>query len=125
MYDMREVRQKFLTHRSHAKQRGIEFKMTFEEWWEIWKPHWHNRGTRVGQFMMCRTMDKGAYEVGNVRIDTPKGNARTRSLVAYDRTMECRKQEYVEHEVEDDEEDSWLPPELRHFHTMNDLYEQV
>lgn len=128
MYDMREVRRKFLNHRGQAKQRGIEFKMTFDEWWEIWRPHWHNRGNKVGQFGMCRTMDKGAYEVGNVRIDTPKGNARTRSLVAYDRTMQVRKQEYVVHEIEEDEpeeEDSWLPPELRRLHTMSDMYEQV
>lgn len=119
-YDMKDVRKKFLTQRNRAKVRGIEFKMTFDEWWEIWKPHWHNRGSKVGQFVMCRKMDKGPYEIGNVRIAPIACNARDRSYVIHDRHMKAVKEkalsELVAHEHEDsdyDEEESWLPDEMK------------
>lgn len=110
----------FSQHKSGAKFRGIEFKFTFDEWWEIWKPHFHNRGVHKGQFVMCRTMDNGAYEVGNVRIDTPAGNARTRSYVAYDRrwavVTESHKPVIAEEpkdDLESDFEKDWLPSHLK------------
>jgi hypothetical protein len=120
MLDMKLVKIAYSAHKSHAKQRGIEFKMTFDEWWGIWKPHWHLRGNGVGQLMMCRTMDKGAYEVGNVRLDTQAGNARTRSYVAYDRRMEEVKRHnkpVIDEESKAPEEETWesrwLPEELQ------------
>lgn len=59
---------RFRTQRSTAKgQRGIEWKLTFKEWMEIWKDHWPNRG-RGHKLVMCRFKDQGAYEVGNVFI---------------------------------------------------------
>ena len=60
-------------HRSNAKTRGIPFNLTFDEWWSLWEPHWKQRGTEKA---MCRTEDAGAYEVGNVRIDTYSNNAK-------------------------------------------------
>lgn len=114
--DMQLVRKHYAEQKRGAKQRGIEFKLTFEEWWEIWKPHWANRGRNVGNFVMCRTMDSGAYEVGNVRIDTVKGNAKTRSVVAFDKRMQHAKMENANNSLDDfhdDEEDGWLPRHLR------------
>lgn len=67
-------RQKYSSHKSNAKRRGLEFDFTFEEWWEIWEPHIHNRGTEPGQLQMCRTRDEGGYTPGNVRIDTVESN---------------------------------------------------
>jgi hypothetical protein len=57
-----------------AAARGIEFRLTFEQWWWLWEPHYENRGNKKGQMCMCRLHDKGAYEVGNVRIDRLKAN---------------------------------------------------
>tara|TARA_R110000851_G_scaffold61962_6_gene142520 strand:+ start:4809 stop:5204 length:396 start_codon:yes stop_codon:yes gene_type:complete len=73
-------RAKYCKQKNHAKTRGIPFNLTFEEWWEMWEPHFRNRGKNVTNLMMCRTGDTGAYEVGNVRLDTPLSNQRERHL---------------------------------------------
>lgn len=63
-------RQKFCAHKGVAKQRGIPFHFTFEEWCNIWDKsgHWDERGNRRGKYCMSRYEDKGAYEIGNVFI---------------------------------------------------------
>lgn len=61
-------------HAVRAGRRGIEFNLTFSQWWALWEPHYAARGTNTGQMCMCRTGDKGAYEIGNVRIDTVNSN---------------------------------------------------
>lgn len=66
---LREQRKKYNEHRRSAKKRCVEFRLTFEEWWGYWEPHYHLRGTTKGCMCMCRRLDQGAYEVGNVRID--------------------------------------------------------
>lgn len=63
---------KYVDHRNHARHRGIEFMISFEEWWEMWEPFWDKRGP--GGYVMCRTKDQGPYAVGNVRIDTHRNN---------------------------------------------------
>lgn len=68
------VEGKYKAHKEGAIQRGIEFKLSFDEWWELWKPHWKDK--LQGEICMCRNGDKGAYEVGNVRIDTWQNNIR-------------------------------------------------
>ena len=65
---------KYAAHKKNAKRRGIEFKLTYEEWQREWLPYWENRGR--GKSVMCRTADIGAYEVGNVRVDTQANNAK-------------------------------------------------
>ena len=77
----RDPYEDFINHKSGSKARGIEFKLTFSEWWELWQPYFHNRGKRADQFCMCRYMDKGAYEIGNVLIKTQKENAQEQALV--------------------------------------------
>lgn len=77
----RDPVQAYRTHAASAAQRGIEFKLTFDQWWALWEPHYPQRGRNVGQKQMCRTGDTGAYEAGNVRIDTVQGNADERSQV--------------------------------------------
>ena len=71
----------FREHIASARKRGIPFRMTFEEWWGVWEPHYEHRGTGVGQKCICRLRDEGAYVVGNVRIDTVKGNSAERGVV--------------------------------------------
>lgn len=74
-------------HAARAGARGIDFKLTFKEWWFYWEPHYEQRGVRAGQKCMCRTGDVGAYEVGNVRIDTVAGNNAERSEVFRSRNL--------------------------------------
>lgn len=63
-------------HKRSAKTRGIEFLLTPMEWWDIWAPHYHNRGVKIGQKVMCRHKDEGPYATWNVRIDTTSNNVR-------------------------------------------------
>lgn len=79
--DRSTARQRYAQHKANAAVRGIEFDLTFDEWWEIWEPRFAERGRGKDQFGMCRTRDQGPYQAGNVRLDTPKGNAGDRVLM--------------------------------------------
>src|SRR4051812_11641348 len=61
---------KFAQHRRDSRGRGIEFKLTFEQWWKLWQDSgkWSRRGARKGQYVMARFGDVGPYSVGNVII---------------------------------------------------------
>lgn len=77
---MPSPRLRYQQHKSHAKQRGIEFDLTFDEWWAIWEPRYDRRGPHKGEFVMCRAADQGAYRPGNVRIDTVESNNAERGV---------------------------------------------
>ena len=72
MQDVNTARRAFLRHRRSADKRCIPFRLTYEEWWSVWAPHWNSRASL--DLDMCRTNDQGAYELGNVRIDTHAAN---------------------------------------------------
>ena len=74
---------RFAVHKRNALRRGVKFNMSFDEWWSLWEKHWEGRGTHG--LMMCRTRDAGAYEVGNVRIDTKSSNASEAMLLRSNR----------------------------------------
>jgi hypothetical protein len=63
--------------RRHARRRGIEFQLTFEQWLLIWETSGRlpERGKETGQYVMARPGDQGPYAVGNVRIITVNQNA--------------------------------------------------
>ena len=61
-------------HKSRAKERGIPWGFTFETWWQMWEPHWDNRGRGSEELCMCRDGDTGPYSPENCRIDTSKAN---------------------------------------------------
>lgn len=65
---------KYVSHKKNARVKGIPFLLSFEEWWTLWHKHWEDRGQ--GKLVMCREGDSGAYEVGNVRIDSQSNNAK-------------------------------------------------
>lgn len=71
---------RFQQQKASAKTRGIPFLLSFEQWWELWEPHWHRRGQKSQDMCMCRKADQGAYEVGNVRIATNRENQQERAL---------------------------------------------
>lgn len=61
---------KYRQQRSSAAARGVEWLITFEEWWGVWEQSgkWAQRGHRDGQYVMGRHGDAGPYAVGNVSI---------------------------------------------------------
>ncbi len=75
-------RHKYACHKSKAKQRGIEFNLTYEEWWHIWQKSgkWEQRGPNKGQYVMSRYNDIGPYEIGNVFIQPSVENRREAML---------------------------------------------
>jgi hypothetical protein len=67
---------KYSKHKSSAKIRGIDFKLTFEEWLDIWQTSgfYEKRGRGRGTYVMSRYNDTGAYEIGNVFIQSNAQN---------------------------------------------------
>lgn len=73
---MKTPKKRYQEQKDAAKQRGIEFNISFDEWWSIWEQSgkYEQRGCRRGQYVMSRVNDTGPYEVGNVFIQTCGGN---------------------------------------------------
>jgi transcriptional regulator with XRE-family HTH domain len=70
----------FLAQRAASIKRGIEFKLTFQEWWDWWQfdNRWERRGTRRGCFVMARKNDEGPYSLENIYCATPLQNVQDR-----------------------------------------------
>jgi len=68
----------YTQQKSNAKQRGVEFLMTYEEWKQVWldSGKWELRGKGIGKYCMCRYNDEGPYAIGNVFIDLSSSNVR-------------------------------------------------
>ena len=76
-FNMRDLwRKRYGEHRFNAEVRGVEFRLTFEEWKTLWieSGKWEQRGPRRGQYVMARHGDQGAYEMGNVRVCLAREN---------------------------------------------------
>lgn len=67
----------FIVQRARAKNRGIEWMFTFEEWLAIWETSGklHLRGRGVGKYVMSRFGDVGPYSPTNVEISPYEKNA--------------------------------------------------
>jgi len=61
----------YVLQKTSAASRGIEWDMTFPEWWSLWENSgkYVERG-RGKKYAMARYGDSGAYEIGNVYICT-------------------------------------------------------
>ena len=90
------ARNRYIEHRENAVRRGIQFLLTFEQWWKIWQDsgHWEERGCKSYQYVMARFGDKGPYETDNVNIITWKQNIQEREVsdVERQRVSEHAKQ---------------------------------
>jgi len=77
LLDIKDANDKYGKHKSTAKQRGVDFKLTFEQWMTIWlqSGQWLNRGKGRGKYNMSRKNDTGAYEEGNVFIQDHEANS--------------------------------------------------
>ena len=73
-----KAKQQYHNHKHRAKRKGIGFEMTFDEWYNIWinSGHYHEKGTKRGQYVMSRYNDIGPYKVGNVYIQTVGENTK-------------------------------------------------
>jgi hypothetical protein len=82
-----KVRDKFHQHRRNAACRGIDFELTFEEWFRFWDDsgHFHERGVKKGQYVMARYGDSGPYAIGNVKIIRHEENILERGVSAENR----------------------------------------
>ena len=94
--DMRKRRYKNIKHgcktRVDAAGNPIEFRLTEDEWWDIWQASgkYELYGNRKGQYCMSRYNDIGHYEVGNVFIQlhsenirqSNKGRKQTKEVIA-------------------------------------------
>lgn len=84
---------RYRQQRTTAAKRGIRFNLSFPEWWALWKPYYPMRGRKKGCYCMCRKLDGGHYEVGNVRIDLVEGNGHEKKAAKIVRhgTQWCRQ----------------------------------
>jgi hypothetical protein len=59
---------RYKVHRTNAKQRGIAFEISYDDWLRWWKDsgHYHERGNKRGQYVMARIGDVGPYRIGNI-----------------------------------------------------------
>lgn len=64
--------------RENAQKRGVEWKLTLAEWWQVWvtSGYWRERGRLGHQYCMARNGDVGPYAIDNVRIITNIENIR-------------------------------------------------
>lgn len=71
-----DLRHKYACQKSKAKQRNIEFNLSYDEWLSIWtnSGHLNNRGCNKGSYVMSRFNDVGPYQVGNVFIQSKYNN---------------------------------------------------
>lgn len=81
---LRRAKDAFFDQRNAAKWRGIEWEMTFEEWWEVWQKSgkWIERGRGHGKYQMARFGDSRPYTVANVKIITSDANLAERESLA-------------------------------------------
>lgn len=112
---MIDSKKAFANQKRVAKERGIEFKLTFEQWLEFWGDDLLRRGRGASDLQMQRFGDAGAYELGNIKKGHPRENARTAGVCK--RTRNCLKRG-ADHEdsldrlideesAEEDEEDEY------------------
>lgn len=68
---------RFLEQKRNARVRGIEWHLSFADWWRIWEESgkWGERGRGHG-YAMSRPGDIGPYAVGNVKIIQGADNSR-------------------------------------------------
>jgi len=80
--ELRRWKVRYNNHMFDARYRGVPWRFTFEQWMGIWiaSGNMHERGPRLGQYVMARFGDKGAYRVGNVEIIPASDNNRAAQL---------------------------------------------
>lgn len=73
---MNTIKKAYNQQKGDAKKRGIEFKLTFEDWINWWGADIVNRGVGSNKLVMARIGDVGAYELSNIKKITFGDNSR-------------------------------------------------
>lgn len=83
----------YVRQRQRARQRGVAWELTFDQWWKIWEDSglWKCRGNWVGGAVMMRNGDTGPYAVGNVRIGSHTENVVERNKLVAIRRRHARR----------------------------------
>jgi NUMOD3 motif len=83
----------FFAQRSSAKERRIDFTLSFGQWLAIWIASGKllKRGRHRGAYVMARIGDRGAYALGNVEIIPHVENIRQFHLGKIVSPETCRK----------------------------------
>lgn len=80
---------RYQAHKLNAKTRGVEFSLTFDEWWALWEPRWAERGRGFGKYHMSRVGDIGPYAIGNVFLSKHEENCKPlRQMIGEDEQVE-------------------------------------
>lgn len=81
----RRLKRRFINQRNSCKYRGVEFRMSFEDWRDWWLASGHvdERGKLRGQWVMARRFDAGAYELGNIECKRAEDNVSERNSRCY------------------------------------------
>ena len=69
--------------KNHAKDREIEFLLSYEDFLEMWllSGRWSERGKMSGQYQMCRFYDEGPYSKNNCYIGTTTENQKDKNKI--------------------------------------------
>lgn len=89
-----KYRHAYHCQKNNAKNRGIEFKLTYQEWIDWWGEDIEKRGSHRNGLQMQRYGDEGAYELGNIKKGYPKDNRATWSKVNANKRSEKAKREH-------------------------------
>ncbi len=69
---------RYREHRKGARNRNIEFNLTFDEWYQWWLSNGVDRNIpRINNgdtLCMCRNNDQGPYELGNIYCASKRQN---------------------------------------------------
>lgn len=87
--DIEEYRAAYNCQRGNAKRRGIDFRLTFQEWTNFWGVDIERRGNGQCNLQMQRVADVGAYELSNIRKGTPKQNSATAMAVRANKSSDA------------------------------------
>lgn len=82
---MIDPKRAYWSQRRIAAHRGIDFKLTFDEWMEFWGEDLARRGVGRDKLQMQRLGDVGAYELGNMQKGFPRQNSRTAAVMKRNR----------------------------------------
>ena len=76
----RTPKELYVNQEGQARDRGIEWLFTYEEWLEMWlvSGRWLERGKHEGEYQMCRIGDEGPYSKRNCYIATMEDNQKVR-----------------------------------------------
>jgi len=74
------AKKKYIQQAHRARNRGIEFIITFEEWYQWWLDQGIDKNLHYGKFTgdtkcMCRKGDVGPYSLENIYCDIARNNS--------------------------------------------------